>query len=373
MKEAKVQTKGAGAFFEGATCSGLRTDEVSSALQKAIRRCEQKEAIIRGIDLVNSGKMRRTHVLKRLLIIASEDVGPANPSLILFVDDLLDVDNLNAEFNMENFLNAIDMLAISPKSRLFDWTCCSLKHPNYFFSGKDNFGILKHALIRLECSLNDRAFEEACRDLFTVHVFDMSNKFELSFTKDQWEACHKMFDSPPGFRTAYKKIIAFMWLPIMSCAKATKNQEAYNLVCRLYYIAHGRKGSISFREKSEGVLFAVHAVWAVCNTQKVKETWYLDFNLRLGKTHMLEEEDKEALKKGDLKIPIPDHALDKHTAAGKKKGRSYEHFILEGSKIVPHFKEVRDEELKWLSSSIAKFKREDKLDASFRLPDGYLA
>lgn len=33
-------------------------------------------------------------------------------------------------------------------------------------------------------------------------------------------------------------------------------------------------------------------------------------------------------------LPIPDYALDKHTARGRAKGRGFEHFFNEGSKVV---------------------------------------
>lgn len=38
-------------------------------------------------------------------------------------------------------------------------------------------------------------------------------------------------------------------------------------------------------------------------------------------------------KHGSLKRPIPDFALDKHTLAGKQKGRGWEHFWREGAKL----------------------------------------
>ena len=64
--------------------------EASSALQKAVRRCEE-EAIQWGLENFWTGKSWRTNVMKRMLVICSEDIGPANLSLILLIEDILDL------------------------------------------------------------------------------------------------------------------------------------------------------------------------------------------------------------------------------------------------------------------------------------------
>ena len=63
--------------------------EASSAMQKAVRRC-QNEAFQWGLENFWTGKAWRTNVMKRCLIMCSEDIGPANLSLILLVEDILD-------------------------------------------------------------------------------------------------------------------------------------------------------------------------------------------------------------------------------------------------------------------------------------------
>lgn len=64
--------------------------EASSAMQKAVRRCED-EALQWAINNFWTGKAWRTNVLKRCLVICSEDIGPANLSLILLVEDIIDL------------------------------------------------------------------------------------------------------------------------------------------------------------------------------------------------------------------------------------------------------------------------------------------
>ena len=64
--------------------------EASSAMQKAVRRCND-EALQWSINNFWTGKSWRTNVMKRCLIICSEDIGPANLSLILLVEDILEI------------------------------------------------------------------------------------------------------------------------------------------------------------------------------------------------------------------------------------------------------------------------------------------
>ena len=54
--------------------------ESASAMQKAIRRSDEQVALFFSTELYLSGY--RKYVWKRLLIIASEDIGLADPNLV---------------------------------------------------------------------------------------------------------------------------------------------------------------------------------------------------------------------------------------------------------------------------------------------------
>jgi replication-associated recombination protein RarA len=101
-----------------------------SALQKAIRWCEVNEARSFAKDLMDMGS-QPTLVFNRLLTIAAEDVGLADPSLILYVRKLYDeFDNKMIQngikkadaFNFPDLREIVDRAviaeAISYKSRL---------------------------------------------------------------------------------------------------------------------------------------------------------------------------------------------------------------------------------------------------------------
>src|SRR5581483_2181487 len=111
---------------------GFVMDEVSSALQKAIRRGEERQAIFWASELDLSGY--GNYAWKRLRIVCSEDVGIAWPEGPAVVRALYEnwVETRKAEpkgtvperSNAMLFLvHAVVLLARAPKSRLIDHAC----------------------------------------------------------------------------------------------------------------------------------------------------------------------------------------------------------------------------------------------------------
>lgn len=72
--------------FELRVVGGYQFDEVSSAMQKMIRRNKEYEACYFAMILHKSGYFR--YVWKRLAVIASEDIGNANPLAPVLVQAL---------------------------------------------------------------------------------------------------------------------------------------------------------------------------------------------------------------------------------------------------------------------------------------------
>ncbi len=66
--------------------SGNRFDETASALQKSIRRGKEYESMFHFVDLAESGF--DLYAWKRLCICAAEDIGLANPNIVVQVNAL---------------------------------------------------------------------------------------------------------------------------------------------------------------------------------------------------------------------------------------------------------------------------------------------
>ena len=77
-------------------------------------------------------------------------------------------------------------------------------------------------------------------------------------------------------------------------------------------------------------LFLAHAILALCESEKSRIAGDL-VNFVYGE-----------IKFKRTKLEIPDHALDKHTLKGRKKGRDWDHFFKEGAKLVNEGQKVKN-------------------------------
>lgn len=112
---------------------GFQMDELKSAMQKAIRRGQSSTACKAFAEMSNMlqlfpgqtlAKSIRTNALNRVIICALEDVGVANPPLVLYtLQSLLPMSwkKKRAEFDFELVISCIELLAASEKSRVTSW------------------------------------------------------------------------------------------------------------------------------------------------------------------------------------------------------------------------------------------------------------
>lgn len=108
------------------TIDGYQNDEVASAFQKAIRRGDEEEALYWAAQLDRSGN--GNYAFKRLRIIASEDVGPADNPTVLLIRALYEnwLEQRKLQRNRDDlctsvFLtHAVIALCRCPKSRMVD-------------------------------------------------------------------------------------------------------------------------------------------------------------------------------------------------------------------------------------------------------------
>jgi MgsA AAA+ ATPase C terminal len=113
-------------FAEQTTPGGHRCDELASALQKAVRRGEEREALYWASELDLAGFAN--YAWKRLLVISSEDVGLASTETVLAVRALREnwlemrkaVKPPYEGFVRVFLLHAVCLLARAPKSRMLD-------------------------------------------------------------------------------------------------------------------------------------------------------------------------------------------------------------------------------------------------------------
>lgn len=422
-------------MYDVRTQNNFRYDEVSSALQKSVRRCAWPESlqwfleafrsrshVVASINApaiapnipnssdpsVSSGippatqnlppslvpTPQQTNILRRLFIYASEDIGPANPSLIMLLDDILDVDNPQNPYLQEIFpIMMLQVMTLSPKSRIFDWIACVLTHQTYGFDANmplsSMLDTITYHLLHLEDALSEKDFPRACEWVGRYHFFFASGGGKGSSAKDGFKGNNKIdkkdfeklkakFRAPPVVKH-FSKPSELFWLPVLGVAtKQGTSQEVTTLICRLHHLACRRSGTFSFRYAHGVILFWIHAVWAVCHPDEVIKTWTEEGNHRMIKgvadypeVLKLCTEYSQKVSAESHPLKIPDWALDKHTAAGSKMGRDIGHFILEGSKLNHMVSELLTQEKYWLDRVIRLYKDLGRLKADFELPPDY--
>jgi replication-associated recombination protein RarA len=127
------------------TIHGHQPHEVVSALQKAVRRGEMDGAMYWAAELDRSGY--GAWMWKRLLVIASEDVGVADPHLIATIRALRELHREIAKKDPTEgrlqVLHAVYLLVRAPKSRALVMAACW-----YFSDAHPRLDVPDHALDR---------------------------------------------------------------------------------------------------------------------------------------------------------------------------------------------------------------------------------
>jgi replication-associated recombination protein RarA len=103
---------------------GYSPYDLDSALHKDIRRGNEYEALFWAVKMGSMGKKQCTRLWNKLKIIASEDIGPANPMMPVIIETLekqyLDARKRRSDAHRLFLTNAVVILARSRKSRIVD-------------------------------------------------------------------------------------------------------------------------------------------------------------------------------------------------------------------------------------------------------------
>jgi hypothetical protein len=266
-------------------CGRNRQYELKSALQKSIRLCEVNESRYFARELMDMGLPGS--VFNRLILIAAEDVGLADPSLIVYERGCLDrFDNLIKQY--KNMMKKIDAVkfpvlcnivdqaviaaAIAYKSRLLP----QLSFATFFdiYENEDFSKNLSEYLGRFDEALQKRNEKQATYYAYVVSIFLNSEDKIL-----------EIIQKHSGIQNGN---LIHQWV------------EEYKRNNELLMLA----GSIAL----------------LCRDLQNPHGEYKDAICQHLYSPIEEAE-------------IPDRAYDMHTRVGKKRGRGFEHFFDEGASV----------------------------------------
>jgi replication-associated recombination protein RarA len=157
-------------FAERRTVGGYLCGEVASALQKEIRRGNEREALFWATELDLSGF--GNYVWKRLRIIGSEDIGLAEPLLPVVIRTLNEnwIEQRKAEGGDSTgsaalfLLHAVVLLVRARKSRLIDHALMALYEGERPAPAVPDFALDQHTIAGRKMGRGaDHFFDEGAR------------------------------------------------------------------------------------------------------------------------------------------------------------------------------------------------------------------
>jgi superfamily II DNA or RNA helicase len=276
-----------GVLFQKQCRNGLPYDIAISWLQKAIRRGLFKEALYCAFHIAALGKIFRSHLLNRLIVMVSEDIGPAEPGLAQIIEPLFfEAKELEREGSLRKMhtviIEMIYLLANARKSRIADWLIHTTDTDGEIF---DEYDDIKSA-VRWAVMVSNQKLQQ-------------EERVKIKYTYGGL------------VYTFHKYLYVYdMWAMLLDICPKPHYREMVSL---LKLFMH--------RGAEYGLLHLVHAI-TLCFYDTTKGTLKLPAGL------------PKWSDIGKYKFSIMNEAVDRHTFYGRKYlGRSHIDFMKYGSKL----------------------------------------
>jgi hypothetical protein len=319
------------------TINLYKFDDVVSALQKSIRRCDVEQALFWAGEL----EQGFVYILySRLWTIVTEDIGLAAPFLVVDVFPLyqkwLKIHKTDTVEAKKLTMRIVYSLAVAPKNRIVD----NLYLITYFKSKPSD---------DWQFQLPQKELREKIEHLFSVNLFATQEKKEIdvqaalmqfaasleqedtfnafffcNFINLSIEECtytpwlHQYLGIPKGIKVdskTAKKMGAYTWYVLFEMSK--EDNQLLDLLKRLYQLYISKVGS-------QGLVMAF-AILLYCNRGRLEYQ-----AIEVVEMDGISQKLQDLFYNNALNIHkrrqyhIPDYAIDKHTDRGK------------GSNFAPH-------------------------------------
>lgn len=303
--------------------------EVSSSLQKAIRRGWEVEAIQWAIEMAYTGPVALSNLWNRFLTMSIEDIGVADPMCFINVYHLY----LSNRDDSTTIATVASYLAKCKKCRVVDWMrhfypeiAVNKDQPRLILETlpkTPNVPLIYEGYKKFFIALKEK---DITNSIYWATVLILSNtKITAKYKSPQyliWIA----FDNLLGFTPKEDKID----LKTSTNDNCSLTAEVDNKVIRYYQLIRELALKTEWRFKARSRLLVMHIIIMICFPkdlwpEKPSSDIKLDSSLDALVARFIKH-DKS------LMVGIfPDIALDMHTIRGRKLHRGFHHFMTVGS------------------------------------------
>jgi len=320
-----------GPFGGSTTYSNIKLDIAKSALQKYIRRNMKEKALLAAFELyrfseIPEAKAIVTNLYNRLAIIANEDIGPANLSLVLEVTRLVE----SKDRNTGVLYQMVKLLSESKKSRF-------PSHCWRSYSNPDGRKVAEELGLPLDNSFtpDDLLFIEEHRncDLFVESDPENIRCYLLTFWK---RLIGKDFNA---FTWCYFYLEVTKDLTLKSKRKKFING---NTRCNT-----GKSDILLWKVLSKFLDIETHDILVEAYYNQSESRPFLQlavvvalYGLKYEKVNIIADPNNDKhiddmLNARYEMIKIEDFVIDKHTKDGRNSGMTAKDFVDEGAIVIP--------------------------------------
>lgn len=318
------------------TYSGLDLDVVKSALQKYIRRRMPEKAILAAIEMFRLGEIGGeaavTNLFNRIVIIANEDIGAANPSLVLEITRVIE----SGVRDVYTLVAMIQLLAENTKTRMMSQAWKAYATPE----GRAK-AITMNLQIDTGFSEEDQRYINLHRteDIFITSDPDTIRPFVLMFLKRLREKNFNAYSWAYYFLEHTKKLTLAKRRKFIDKSPRSMTGKADILLWKalskvLPVETHDILVEAYFNHLESGP-FLQHAILLAVSGV----TTYTKFDLTPVITTWRQSDVIGRMLGGEFTLTIPPeeiaYIVDIHTMAGRKQGLGLKQFIEMGAHIVP--------------------------------------
>jgi hypothetical protein len=319
-----------GPFGGSTTYSGLPLDEAKSGLQKYIRRGMVEKALQCAFEMWRmvevDGKSAQSNMYNRLATIAAEDIGVADPDLVLHVVDyVINQVHKNTDRSASYLATVVQRLANSRKTRLMShlWrTYVTDEGKSYARTHNiqvDDIVIEDHSSDTELSSKLERFFRpgdpEELIPLARMFYHRLSQKSYLCIG---WAA--RYVELAKGKKVKVRRRRTNPVIILWEMMREYLPDESIDILSKAYF---------TLSEKRPQLMMAISLILFYPEPRYVN----IGEEIRTGVQAWESSDYLTSLRTGKYELVLDDYVIDKHTKRGSLRGRTRKDFVQEGAKV----------------------------------------